>query len=113
MPKDLLPVTETPQTALEKGNNGSLGSPKRPSSPLLAGLAYCSVSAAMMLLNKHALSSFNFSCPNSLILAQCLASVVIVKVAEAFGCWKVLPLRWDIVKVCCRQQTHLVRFVTA
>ena len=70
------------------------------SSTLMAGAAYCSVSAAMVLLNKYALSSFSFTCPNMLLLAQCVSSVVIVKLAELFGVWKVQPLRWDIVKVC-------------
>jgi hypothetical protein len=83
-----------------EGKDAELLDKARAASPFVSGLAYCSVSAAMVLLNKHALSSFSFACPNTLLLAQCMSSVLIVKGAEMVGVWKVEPLRWDIVKVC-------------
>ena len=100
MSKQLLPTSKpNAPSASSRPENGSLEDSKKTSSSLAAGLAYCSVSAAMVLLNKYALSSFHFSCPNMLLLAQCISSVVIVKFVEALGYWKVQPLRWDIVKV--------------
>lgn len=71
----------------------------RMSPTVVSGLTYCSVSAAMVLLNKYALSSFHFSSPNSLLLLQCASSVLLVKSIEALGYWKVERLRWDIVKI--------------
>lgn len=70
-------------------------------SPYLAGAAYCTMSASMVLLNKYALSGFEFHGPNTLLFAQCLASVLIVKLCELLGVWAVQPLRWDVVKVRC------------
>jgi hypothetical protein len=73
---------------------------KKPvASPLVSGCVYCAVSAAMVLLNKYALSSFNFVCPNTLLFVQCLSSVAFVKGAELAGVWSVEPLRWDIMRV--------------
>ena len=99
MAKQVLPTHTAPLPA--NGESDSLQKPaSKLQSPLVAGAAYCSVSAAMVLLNKYALSGFDFNCPNMLLLAQCVTSVVIVKGAELLGIWKVEPLRWDIVKVC-------------
>ena len=69
-------------------------------SPVVAGAAYCCVSAAMVLLNKFALSGFDFTCPNMLLLLQCITAVVFVKLAEILGFWRLERLRWDIVRVC-------------
>jgi hypothetical protein len=81
------------------GNDSESLAKSKHRSPLVAGAAYCTVSAAMVLLNKHALSSFDFTCPNTLLLAQCISAVLVVKLLEMFGVWRVEPLRWDIVKV--------------
>ena len=77
----------------------SLLSPEHAASPVVAGAAYCCVSAAMVLLNKFALSGFDFTCPNTLLLLQCITAVVFVKLAESLGFWKLERLRWDIVQV--------------
>ncbi|GIL62314.1 hypothetical protein Vafri_16593 [Volvox africanus] len=58
---------------------------------VVAGVFYCSASASMVLLNKHALASFNFTAPNALLLFQCTLAVVLVKLCEAAG-W-VRPLQ--------------------
>lgn len=83
----------------EKIAGKSILSPEYAASPVVAGVAYCCVSAAMVLLNKFALSGFDFSCPNTLLLLQCSTAVVFVKLAEILGFWKLERLRWDIVQV--------------
>ena len=68
--------------------------------PVLAsGVTYCVMSAAMVLLNKYALSGFGFTAPNTLLFAQCVGSVLLVKLSERLGRCKLEPLRWDVVKV--------------
>lgn len=51
-----------------------------------------------MLLNKVALSSFSFSCPNSLLLFQCLFCVAATRACHAYGAIRLEPLRWAIVR---------------
>ena len=52
---------------------------------VVAGLSYCLASGSMVLLNKAALSGFNFRAPLSLLLFQCALAVVMVKICEAMG----------------------------
>ena len=51
-------------------------SPRPPSqsqaAALMSGAAYIATSSALILFNKHALSSFAFGCPNSLLFFHCL-----------------------------------------
>ena len=84
-------------------------SPEYAASPVVAGTAYCCVSAAMVLLNKFALNGFDFTFPNMLLLIQCITAVVFVKLAEILGFWRLERLRWDIVRV---RQPRYVRFVS-
>jgi GDP-mannose transporter len=53
----------------------------------------------MVILNKHALASFNFQAPMSLLFFQCALAVVLVKLCELFGVVKLQPLKWDLVSV--------------
>ena len=66
---------------------------------LFSGICYCAASGSMVLLNKHALASFNFSAPTTLLFFQCLLSVVLVKMCELVGYVQLQPLRWELVKV--------------
>ena len=68
------------------------------SGTLLAGVSYIVTSAALILLNKHALSGFTFKCPNSLLFLHCLLAVILCKVFEAFKLIKLEPLKMSIVK---------------
>lgn len=102
--KAILPVVD-PATAEKdardsdaKESRGFLSS-EAAASPLVSGTVYCIVSAAMVLLNKYALSGFDFSSPNALLLCQCVSAVVFVKAAELMGIWRVEKLRWDVVRV--------------
>lgn len=96
----LLPTHNPPPGGNKEEKVGkALLSPEHASSPVVAGGAYCCVSAAMVLLNKFALSGFDFTCPNTLLLLQCSTAVVFVKLAEVLGFWKIERLRWDIVRV--------------
>lgn len=102
--KAILPVVDPGSNSADgadrdgKDAKGFL-SPEMGSSPLISGSVYCAVSAAMVLLNKYALSGFDFSSPNALLLLQCASAVAFVKMAEILGIWKVEKLRWDIVRV--------------
>lgn len=51
------------------------------------------------LLNKAALSSFDFKAPDSLLFFQCFLCVVLVKVFAMLGYIKVEPFNWNIVRV--------------
>jgi hypothetical protein len=96
----LLPTHNPPNGKADPPKLGkSLLSAEYAASPVVAGAAYCCVSAAMVLLNKFALSGFDFTCPNTLLLLQCATAVLFVKLAEMMGIWKLERLRWDIVQV--------------
>lgn len=66
---------------------------------LLSGSLYICTSSALILLNKHALASFNWQCPNSLLCAHCILAVILVKTAEALGLVRLEPLRWKIIQI--------------
>ncbi len=53
--------------------------------PVLAGLSYCTASAGMVLLNKFALSSFDFHSITMLLLFQCIFCVIAVKASAMLG----------------------------
>jgi hypothetical protein len=101
--KESLLPTHVPSEKADRDGGTKVGkyflSAEAASSPLISGIAYCTVSASMVLLNKFALSGFDFTCPNSLLLLQCAASIFFVKIAELWGVWKVEQLRWDLIKV--------------
>ena len=65
---------------------------------IVSGAAYCVASASMVLLNKAALSSFDFNSTTSLLFFQCLVCVVLVKVAELVGLVTIEPWNWKIIK---------------
>lgn len=65
---------------------------------IVSGAAYCVASASMVLLNKAALSSFDFNSTTSLLFFQCLVCVVLVKLAELFGLVTIEPWNWKIIK---------------
>jgi GDP-mannose transporter len=65
---------------------------------VIAGVCYCSASAALVLLNKHALASFSFTAPNALLLFQCSITVILAKSCEALRLVKPLqPLKLSLV----------------
>eukprot|EP00889_Picochlorum_renovo_P000670 jgi/Picre1/27700/NNA_000664.t1 len=66
---------------------------------LVAGACFCLASGGMTLLNKAALSSFDFKAPDSLLFFQCFLCVVLVKVFAMLGYIKVEPFNWNIVRV--------------
>ena len=51
------------------------------------------------LLNKAALSSFNFKAPDALLFFQCSLCVILVQAFKLLGLIKVEPLSWRVVKV--------------
>ncbi len=53
----------------------------------------------MVLLNKAALSSFDFTSPVSLLFFQCFVCVVLVKVWETAGFIRLEPFSWKIVQL--------------
>ena len=52
---------------------------------VLPGLAYCSASASMILLNKLALSKFDFHSLTMLLIFQCAFCVLAVKITAMAG----------------------------
>jgi GDP-mannose transporter len=64
--------------------------------PVLAGIAYCTASASMVLLNKFALSSFDFRSITMLLLFQCVFCVVAVYTSSLLGIIKL-----EVGDVCC------------
>lgn len=66
---------------------------------VFAGASYCCASMSMVLLNKMALSSFNFSSANALLTFQCLVCVFLVKVCEHLGYVKVEPFNPRVVRL--------------
>lgn len=67
--------------------------------PLIAGIAYCIASTSMILLNKHVLSSFHFSCTNFILLFQNVVSVLFVLLGNGIGAIKTEPMQMRICKV--------------
>ena len=70
-------------------------------SVVISGTMYILCSSGLILLNKHALSSFDFHCPNSLLCFHCLLAVLLVKATELVGLIRLEPIKWNIVKVRC------------
>lgn len=52
-----------------------------------------------VLLNKVALSSFDFGSPNALLFYQCALCVLLVHACKLAGLVKVEPFNWQIIKV--------------
>ena len=67
---------------------------------IVSGAAYCVASASMVLLNKAALSSFDFNSTTSLLFFQCLVCVILVKTADLFGLVSLEPWNMKIIQVC-------------
>lgn len=65
--------------------------------PLVAGVCYCGASMSMVLVNKHVLNSFGYTCTNSILLLQNVVSVLFVVVGSMLGLVRTEPLRMDIV----------------
>ncbi|EFN57445.1 hypothetical protein CHLNCDRAFT_20838 [Chlorella variabilis] len=60
---------------------------------------YCTSSTALILLNKVALSSFQFKSANALLFSQCLLSVMAVRICSMAGIVKLEPLNSHIIKI--------------
>ncbi|DBB06525.1 hypothetical protein WJX77_006771 [Trebouxia sp. C0004] len=65
---------------------------------LVSGAAYCVASASMVLLNKAALSSFDFNSTTSLLFFQCLVCVILVKLADLLGLVTLEPWNMKIIQ---------------
>ena len=66
---------------------------------LLSGSLYILTSSSLILLNKHALASFGWGCPNSLLCFHCVLAVLLVKTAQLAGLVVLEPLRWNVIRV--------------
>lgn len=66
---------------------------------VFAGACYCLASMSMVLLNKVALSSFDFGSPNALLFYQCALCVLLVHACKLAGLVKVEPFNWQIIKI--------------
>ncbi|GAB4824510.1 GDP-mannose transporter gonst2, partial [Ancistrocladus abbreviatus] len=79
----------------EKWEHGS----GRKSQSHLSGAAYCLSSCSMILLNKVALSTYNFNAGISLMFYQNLISTVIVAILGLCGTVSVEKLSWKLIRV--------------
>ncbi len=68
-------------------------------SAIFAEFVYCTISAGTTLFNKHALSSYNFPAPNSLLLFQFSLAVMLLQMLDVVGVITLQPLRMDLVKL--------------
>lgn len=66
---------------------------------VVSGAAYCTASISMVLLNKVALSSFDFNSPNALLFFQCALCVLLVKACQGAGLVKLEPFNMQIIRV--------------
>lgn len=71
----------------------------RVSKEMASGSLYCGVSIAMVLVNKAALSSFEFHSPNSLLFFQCGLSLVLICGLRWLNVVTKDPLDWRVVKL--------------
>ncbi|CAK7331286.1 unnamed protein product [Dovyalis caffra] len=84
-----------PNGGEEKREHGS----GKKSGPLLSGTAYCISSCGMILLNKIALSTYNFNAGISLMFYQNLISCLVVAVLGLSGVVSVEKLSWKLIRV--------------
>lgn len=66
---------------------------------VFAGGSYCMASMSMVLLNKVALSSFNFKSANALLFFQCALAVVLVHTCKLAGLVKIEPFNIHVIRV--------------
>lgn len=62
-------------------------------------VTYCLFSAGTVLINKHALSSFAFPAPNTLLLFQFVLACILLKILNITGVLNLQPIRWEVVKL--------------
>ncbi|KAL8129922.1 hypothetical protein V2J09_019077 [Rumex salicifolius] len=72
---------------------------EKKSGPMISGIAYCLSSCSMILLNKVALSTYNFNAGISLMFYQNLISTVIVVLLGLFGAVSVEKLNWKLIRI--------------
>lgn len=51
------------------------------------------------LLNKAAFSNSDASIPISILLFQCILSVLLTQMFQAIGCIQISPLTWEVIKI--------------
>ena len=83
--------------AAAAGAAGSISSIIGKYEPAVAGACYCGASMSMVLVNKHVLNSFGYSCTNSILLLQNIVSVLFVVLGNVLGLVRTEPMRMDIV----------------
>jgi hypothetical protein len=88
-------IVATDAAEVETLSSGSPNSPKSQvttslgatlSSAMASEISYCLSSAATILFNKHALSSFGFPAPNALLLFQFGLAVVLLRFLHVSFC---------------------------
>jgi GDP-mannose transporter len=64
-----------------------------------SGLAFCTTSMAMTLMNKAALSTFHFSAPTVLLCFQCSATLLLVAAAAAAGYGRLPVVNGELLRL--------------
>ncbi len=66
---------------------------------LIAGVAYCTASVSMVLLNKTALSQYPLQSPTMLLAVQCMLCVLLVMVLQTCNVVHTQRITWPIVRL--------------
>lgn len=66
---------------------------------LIAGIAYCTASVSMVLLNKIALSQYPLQSPTALLLVQCALCALLAQLLRGLRVVEVQHISWPIVKM--------------
>ncbi|KAG1653667.1 hypothetical protein FOA52_004584 [Chlamydomonas sp. UWO 241] len=92
-------VGPTPPLEQTDGSGASTSEKQNLREAFLSELLYCTVGAGTILFNKHALSTFHFPAPNTLLLFQFSLAVLLLKVLALTGAIHLEPIRWSAVKL--------------
>ena len=92
LPVGLLPTT-SPILLRTLGINGAS------TKTLIAGIAYCSASVSMVLLNKIALSQYPLQSPTALLLVQCALCALLAVMLRGLQLVPMQRITWPIVKM--------------
>lgn len=69
------------------------------SEELVSGCCFCITSASMTLLNKAALSAFNFTAPTTLLCFQCTVTLLLVGLAYVLGFGRPPPINLRLLQM--------------
>eukprot|EP00199_Chlamydomonas_sp_CCMP681_P000717 CAMPEP_0119105772 /NCGR_PEP_ID=MMETSP1180-20130426/3641_1 /TAXON_ID=3052 ORGANISM="Chlamydomonas cf sp, Strain CCMP681" /NCGR_SAMPLE_ID=MMETSP1180 /ASSEMBLY_ACC=CAM_ASM_000741 /LENGTH=432 /DNA_ID=CAMNT_0007090911 /DNA_START=55 /DNA_END=1353 /DNA_ORIENTATION=+ len=91
--------TEEDAGASGSSSNNSHGATSWWTPALASEVMYCTVSAGTTLFNKHALSTFGWPAPSTLLFFQVAMAVFLLQAMDVLGFITLQPLRWESVRI--------------